>query len=118
VDRLQPLAMTPPARFVDTAEAGGGRVAAYQSGGVIDKRLWVSCFLVGGACYADAGGYRRAVLASLARDPLAKAGFIVLSQPAGAGATGSTRPEHYRSLLAAMDQLAASVAPSLAGRGK
>jgi hypothetical protein len=48
--------------------------------------------------------------------PLARAGFI-LSQPAGVAATGSTRPEHYAPCRT-MDHLVASVAPSLAVRGK
>ncbi|MCC6471333.1 MAG: exosortase [Alphaproteobacteria bacterium] len=118
VDRWQPLAMDPVPRFTDTATASAGRAALYQSGALVDRKLWVVCFLVDGTCYPDGGSHRRAVLSAMAREPLARAGFIVLSQPGELGMPGNSISAQYRAMLALLDRVAADVSAGLAAQGK
>ncbi|MCC7047619.1 MAG: exosortase [Alphaproteobacteria bacterium] len=118
VDRWQPLAMDPVPRFVDTAAAGAGRAALYQSGGVLDRKLWVVCFLANGACHPDAGSHRRAVLAGLVREPLAPAAFILLARQGEPGVPGYPIAEQYRAMLALLERIAADVSADLAASVK
>lgn len=103
-------------RFVEVARTEFGRVGLYRSGTIADRTLWAMCYPVAGTCQPDPGGLRRAIVATLPRDPLARAGYIVLSQPVPPGAA-MPRGEQYRPLLAALGQIVAATAPNLAGSG-
>lgn len=113
VDRWQPQAAAPAARLLDTAETGAGRVALYQAGGAASRMLFAVCYLAGRHCHPDPASHRRAVLAGLARDPLAGTGLVILSQ-----AVPPARPSDPQRLLAAMELIVGQVAPVLAPAAK
>jgi hypothetical protein len=107
VDRWQPQALVPPARFLDVARIEAGSISLFMSGGVGGRTLWAVCHRVGRVCHPDAGSQRRAMLASLARDPLARGALIVLSLPVPPGAVLGLQSDLHQYLLTAMDQIAA-----------